>query len=106
MVDTPKVVFSRSLTEVPGKNIRVENGELRDAVGRLKRAPGKDLLVYGGASFVSSLIGAGLIDELNFFVNPVAIGQGMRVFEGESPLELISSTAYPSGIVVNSYQPR
>jgi dihydrofolate reductase len=55
---------------------------------------------------VSSLIEAGLIDELHFFVNPVAIGNEMRVFQGETRLELAGSTAYPSGIVVNSYRPR
>ena len=52
---------------------------------------------------MSSLIQAGLIDELHFFVNPVAIGQGMRVFQGETRLTLAGSTAYPSGVVVNSY---
>jgi dihydrofolate reductase len=106
MVDTPKVVFSRTVTEVPGNNVRVENGDLREAVVRLKRAAGKDIVVYGGASFVSSLIQAELIDELHFFVNPVAIGEGMRVFQGETRLTLVGSTAYPSGVVVNSYQPR
>jgi dihydrofolate reductase len=106
MVDTPKVVFSKTMTQVQGKNVRVESGDMREAVTRLKRDAGKDLLVYGGASFVSSLIEAGLIDELHFFVNPVAIGQGMRVFQAEKPLKLIASTAYPSGLVVNSYQPR
>jgi dihydrofolate reductase len=45
-------------------------------------------------------------DELHFFVNPVAIGQGMRVFQGETRLKLMGSTGYPSGVVVNSYQPR
>jgi dihydrofolate reductase len=106
MVDTPKVVFSKTLTEVPGKNIRVENGDLREAVTRLKGQTGKDIVVYGGATFVSSLIQAGLIDELNFFVNPVAIGRGMQVFKGETPFSLITSTAYQSGIVVNSYRAR
>ena len=54
---------------------------------------------------MSSLIEHGLIDEMNFFVNPVAIGSGMRVFKGKTPLKLAASTAYPSGIVVNSYLP-
>jgi len=54
---------------------------------------------------VSSLIQAGLIDELHFFVNPVVIGEGTRVFQAQTPLKLIASTAYPSGVVVNSYQP-
>lgn len=59
-----------------------------------------------GTTFVSSLIGSGLIDELNLFVNPVAIGKGMRIFEARRPLKMTSSTAYPCGIVVNTYSPR
>ena len=106
MVDLAKIVFSRTLKHVDGKNLRVENRELNEAVKQLKQAPGKDIIVYGGATFVSSLIENGLIDELNLFVNPVAIGNGMRIFKDRQPLALISSTAYPCGIVVNSYRPK
>jgi dihydrofolate reductase len=106
MVGLPKVVFSKTLDHVEGKNIRVENGDLVDVVKQLKSQQGKDIIVYGGATFVSSLIEHGLIDELNFFVNPVAIGSGMRVFKGKKPLKLAASTAYPCGIVVNSYLPK
>ena len=84
----------------------MENGDLVDAVKQLKSQPGKDIVVYGGATFVSSLIEHGLIDEMNLFVNPVAIGSGMQVFKGKTPLKLAASTAYPCGIVVNSYLPR
>ena len=65
-----------------------------------------DIVVYGGATFVSSLIQNGLIDELNLFVNPVAIGKGMQVFVDRRPLKLMASTAYACGIVVNTYQPQ
>ena len=106
MVDTPKVVFSRTLKSVEGKNVRVESGPAPQAIGRLKEQAGKDIVVYGGATFVSSLIGSGLIDELNLFVNPVAIGNGMRIFEARRPLKMTGSTAYPCGIVVNTYSPR
>jgi dihydrofolate reductase len=105
MVGLPKVVFSKTLKHVEGKNVRVENGDLVDVVKQLKSQQGKDIIVYGGATFVSSLIEHGLIDELNFFVNPAAIGSGMRVFKGKKPLKLATSTAYPCGIVVNSYLP-
>ena len=105
MVGLPKVVFSKTVDRVDGKNVRVEKGDLGEAVNRLKSAPGKDVIVYGGATFVSSLIEHGLIDELNFFVNPVAIGNGMRVFKGRTPSKLAASRAYPSGIVVNTYRP-
>jgi dihydrofolate reductase len=106
MVEIPKIVFSRRMTRVEGRNVSVEGGPLPQAVGRLKEQKGKDIVVYGGATFVSSLIENGLIDELNLFVNPVAIGKGMRIFSARRPLKLTASTAYPCGIVVNTYAPR
>src|SRR5690242_12519422 len=39
------------------------------------------------------------------FVNPVAIGRGMRIFSDRKPLRVVSSTAYASGVIVNTYQP-
>jgi dihydrofolate reductase len=106
MVGLPKVVFSRTVRHVDGKNVRVENGDMANAVEQLRSRPGKDLIVYGGATFVTSLLEHGLIDELNLFVNPVAIGHGMRIFSGRMPLKLTTSTAYPCGIVVNTYLPK
>ena len=106
MVDMPKVVFSKTLNHVDGQNVRVENGDLTEAVNQLKQAPGKDIVVYGGAAFVSSLIENGLIDELNLFLNPAAIGNGMRIFQHRRPLALTASVAYPCGVVVNTYKPK
>ena len=106
MVDMPKVVFSKTLDHVDGQNARVENGDLNEALTQLKRAPGKDIVVYGGATFVSSLLETGLIDELNLFANPVAIGDGMRIFKNRQPFTLTASVAYPCGIVVNTYNPK
>jgi dihydrofolate reductase len=105
MVDTPKVVFSKTRTRVEGKNVRVESGDLLQAVNQLKAQRGKDVVVYGGATFVSALIAHDLIDELNIFVNPIAIGRGMRIFSDRKPLRVVSSTAYSSGVIVNTYQP-
>src|SRR5207244_7093250 len=47
MVGLPKVVFSKTLPHVEGKNVRVENRDLVDAVKQLKSRPGKDIIVYG-----------------------------------------------------------
>jgi dihydrofolate reductase len=105
MVDAKKVVFSRTVQHMDGQNVRVHNGDAFEGVNEIKRQPGKDIVVYGGATFVSSLIEHNLIDELNLFVNPTAIGNGMRVFAGRKPLKLAGSTAYPCGIVVSTYNP-
>jgi dihydrofolate reductase len=104
MVDTPKVVFSKTLTRVEGKNVRVESGDLVQTVTRLKEQRGKDIVVYGGATFVSALIEHDLIDEFNLFVNPVAIGRGMRIFKDRKALRLTGSQRYASGIVINTYE--
>lgn len=106
MVLIPKVVFSRTLTSIPGQNVRVEGGDLVQAVTKLKSLAGKDIIVYGGATFVASLLENRLIDQLHLFVNPVAIGGGMQIFKDHSALRLTGSTAYPHGIVVNSYELR
>ena len=84
--------------------MRVHNGDIVEGVEAIKRQPGKDIVVYGGATFVASLLDHNLIDELNLFVNPVAIGKGLRVFTGRK-LTLDGSTAYPCGIVVSTYRP-
>jgi len=105
MVDTPKVVFSKTLKRVEGKNVRVETGDLVQAINQLKGQRGKDIVVYGGATFVSALIAHDLIDELNIFVNPVAIGRGMRIFKDRKALRLTGSKSYASGMVINTYEP-
>jgi len=97
-----ETLFSKTLTRVAGKNVRVERVQ---AVTRLKEQRGKDIVVYGGATFVSALIEHDLIDEINIFVNPVVIGRGMGIFKDRKAMHLIGSTAYPSGVVINTYQP-
>lgn len=105
MVDMKKIVFSKTQKTIPGKNVQVENGDLVKAVNALKNQPGKDIVVYGGANFVSSLIDNNLIDELYLFINPVAIGEGLSIFKNRKRLQLSSSTAYKNGIIVNKYVP-
>lgn len=103
MVNYPKIVFTKTQKTIPGKNVIVENGDLVTAVNKLKSQPGKDIVVYGGAGFVSSLLDNNLIDELYLFTNPVAIGEGMRIFKSRRSLQLVDSTRYDNWIVVNKY---
>jgi dihydrofolate reductase len=105
MVNTQKVIFSKTLKSTNGRNARVENGDLKTEVNKLKNQSGKDIIVYGGATFVSNLIKEDLIDEYILYVNPTAIGKGMSIFHGDKKLKLIKSTAHHAGIVVNQYEP-
>lgn len=107
MVDTPKVVFTKTLDESRWANTTLAKGDIVDEVNKLKKQDGRDLLVYGGAGFVSSLIKENLIDEYHLVVNPVAIGKGMTIFgkleDKSSSLKLHHSQSYDSGVVVNTY---
>ncbi len=108
MVDTPKVVFSKTLNKSEWENTSIAKGDLVDEIKKLKNQKGKDIIVYGGASFVSSLIKEGLIDEYHLFINPSAIGKGMTIFNDVNSklnLELVKSKAFDCGIVVNHYEP-
>ena len=105
IADFHKIAFSSTETILPGRNLEVENGDLATAVQALKEQPGKDILVYGGASFVTSLVSLNLIDEYYLIVNPIAISSGLSIFKERKVLELESSIAFKSGKVINKYLP-
>jgi dihydrofolate reductase len=103
MVNMRKIVFSRTQTAIKGRNLEVKNGDLAAAVHALKKQPGKDIMVYGGATFVSSLISHGLVDEYYIFRHPVAIGSGLSIFQEQKLLELESSFTYKNGTILHKY---
>jgi dihydrofolate reductase len=105
IVNMRKIVFSHTETVISGTNVEVENGDLATAVHALKNQPGKDILVYGGVDFVSSLISLNLIDEYFIITCPVAIGNGLSIFKEKKILKLESSIAYNNGKVLNKYLP-
>lgn len=107
--DTPKVVFTKTLENSAWNNTVLTKGDLVDEITKLKQQEGKDIIAYGGATFVSSLIKHGLIDEFHLFINPVAIGDGMTIFkelDSKQNLTLVKSTSFDCGIVVINYEPK
>jgi dihydrofolate reductase len=112
MNNTEKIVFSKTLDRVEEtKNWKVtklvhefDPKEIR----RLKAQPGKEIGV-GGPDLAMSLMKDGLIDELRFMINPVAIGEGTPVFRGlerRVELELLETRKFSSGNVLLCYEPR
>jgi dihydrofolate reductase len=102
-VKTPKVVFSKSADTIVGDNTVVERGNIKEHVEKLKAQSQKDIIVYGGAGFVASLIEQKLIDELNLFVHPVSLGAGLSIFKAQQNFQLLRSDKYENGIVLNQY---
>jgi dihydrofolate reductase len=54
MIETPKIVFTKTLTKSNWINTEIAKGDLKDEITNIKSQDGKDILVYGGASFDSS----------------------------------------------------
>jgi dihydrofolate reductase len=109
MIEIPKVVFTKTLNKSDWVNTDIATGDLTDEINKLKNQNGKDMIVYGGASFDSSLIKARLIDEFHLFVNPAAIGNGMTIFKDLNEMQkftLVKSIAYDCGIVALHYEPK
>jgi dihydrofolate reductase len=108
MVHAKKVVFTKTLETSEWARTQLAKGDLTEEIKNLKEQDGKDIIVYGGGSFVSNLIAEGLIDELHLFINPVAIGEGMTIFKGlasKQNMTLIQSEVFKCGIIVLCYQP-
>ena len=106
MVMTHKVVFSKTLTTSEWANTTVAGGALAEEIRTLKNQEGGDLIVYGGGTFVSSLIRENLIDELHLFINPVVLGSGRPIFQAvteKQPYRLAAATPFECGIVVLTY---
>ncbi len=108
MIEIPKVVFTKSLNKSKWINTEIATGDLKDEITKLKsQEGGGDIIVYGGASFDSSLIKEKLIDEFYLFVNPVAIGNGKTIFkdlEDIQPFTLIESIGFDCGLVLLHYE--
>src|SRR5579862_6765678 len=107
MIDKPKIVFTKTLDRSEWQNTKLAKGELADEIKKLKTQQGKDIIVYGGAGFNSSLIREKLIDELHLFVNPVVIGEGLQIFKNiaeKHGFKLVKSIPFDCGIVLLHYQ--
>ena len=104
----PKLVASRTLSEPLEWNARLLEGELDEAVPRLKEETEGDVIVSGSGELARNLLAAGLVDELRFWMHPVVWGEGegARLFEGERVrLRHVDSQSFDSGVAVLRYQP-
>jgi dihydrofolate reductase len=107
MNDRPKVVFSRTLQSADWPEARIASGDTADEIARLKQEPGGEIVAHGGAAFVRSLARLEVVDEYRLYLMPFAVGRGTSLFgELERPqsLRLVSSRAFPSGVLELVYE--
>src|SRR5690606_27980161 len=102
----PKVVFSRTLSEVRG-NARLASGGVAEEIERLRAEPGEGEIAIGGATLAAEAAKAGLIDEYRAVVHPVLIGGGTPCFprhERRVDLELAECRTFSSRAVYLRYR--
>jgi dihydrofolate reductase len=104
----PKYVASRSLKDVEWNNSTLIEGNVPDEISALKREVDGDILVYGSAQLVHTLMEHDLVDEYRLMTFPIVLGRGKRLF-GETNevtmLRLVDTKTIGSGIVILTYQP-
>ena len=102
---TPHIVLSTTLEKAAWQTTNIVR-DIED-IRKLKRQPGKDIYVVGGANFVSNLLNHGLIDELRLAIQPVIIGGGKALFKdvkGRHGLILKDAKTMASGEVQLIYK--
>jgi dihydrofolate reductase len=107
--DTRKVVVSNQKLDFTWRNSEQLEGDFVEAVTALKNGPGDgNISLSGSISVVRQLLAAGLLDELHLLLHPIAVRNGMRLFdEGDEsiPLDLVSSETFDTGVLNLVYAP-
>ena len=100
-----KYVFSSTLTAADWNNTTIIPGDPVAAVRGLKQQGDKHLVIYGYGQLAQTLLEHGLVDKLNFVINPVMAGSGTTLFRPgkRTNLRLVSVTERRNGVVTLSY---
>jgi dihydrofolate reductase len=107
MNEHTKVVFSNSLTHANWNHSAIMRGDPVDQTRRLKRLPGKDIVIFGSGMLVDALMSSQLIDEYRLWIHPVVLHRGRPFFGGLErflQFKLCGMRAFESGVALLSYQ--
>ena len=77
-------------------------------IAALRGQDGGDLVIWGSASLVTTLLAAGLVDELNLMIEPILLGGGKRIFPEDGtarPMQLASCVTAGTGVQICTYHP-
>lgn len=103
-----KYVASRTLDSLEWENSRLLEGDVGEAVARLKEEDGPELQVHGSSNLIQTLFPRGLIDQFGVWIFPVVLGSGKRLFGESVPpaaLRLVESQVFGTGVMLARYEP-
>lgn len=101
-----KVVYSTTLAAVSTAKTRLERHFDPTAVQQLKTSASSDVII-GGANLAAQALTAGLIDECQLFVWPMAVGNGKPALPTDTctSFELTDERRFANGVVLLRYRP-
>ena len=106
--EMPKYVVSSTLQDPEWNNSTVLEGDLGEAVAKVRDQHDGDVVVHGSPQLVQALIEADLVDELRLMVFPVVLGSGKQLFgdtADKKTLKLTDSRVVGDGVAILVYQP-
>ena len=104
----PKYVVSSTLMNAEWNNSTIIEKNVVEEIAKLKQQPGQDIMLFGSALLVQSLMKSDLIDEYRFLVHPIVMGSGKRFFRDEmvmTKMKLTKTKTLNQGVMVDYYQP-
>lgn len=106
-----KFVFSKTLHFAPWgqyKAADIISGNTVEEINKLKREPGKDIVIIGSANLIQNLAVLDLIDEYQIMLEPIILGEGKPLFlnyKNSVDLQLSKSKVFTNSAVALYYQP-
>ena len=104
----PKYIVSRSKRKIEWENSKQLEGDLHEAIQKLKQEDGKDIIIFGSGDLAQTLMRMKLLDEYVLLIYPLVLGEkGKRLFNEDSPkqdFELVSSKATKMGALSLLYR--
>jgi len=99
-----KIVYSRSLEEVETSRTRLERAFDPEAIRVLKQSEQRDISI-GGAELAGRALDAGLVDELQMLLVPVAVGAGKAALtiQERKTLTLLDQRSFANGSIYLRY---
>lgn len=104
-----KIVFSKTLTKTSWNNTTLKSDIIPEEIQRLKKLPGKDMIIWGGVTIASAFLEKNLFDEYRISIAPVVIGKGISISKEISRrlrLRLLNTRIFSNGVVTITYRNR
>jgi len=105
--DKTNYVFSRQNRQADQNPVVFIQQDPAIFVRELKSAPGGKIWAVGGGQLNGVLLAAGLIDEIEMYIHPIALGNGVPIFNGAylpSTFRLVSNETHASGVIIARYR--